>query len=75
MERINNQSNLIKLPDFITAQVNSVFHRTKSVLHPRPKIWDIVPEELKHRKSLNGFKNPSKCGYQLILFAGFAEFT
>ena len=45
MERTNNQSNLRNSPDFITPQVNSVFHGPKSISYLGPKIWHIVPEE------------------------------
>ena len=60
MERTNSQYNLRNRPDFITPQVHSVFHRTESISYLRPKIWDIVPEEFKHKKSLNNFKESIK---------------
>ena len=50
LERTNNQHNLRNLPDFITPQVHGVFHGTKSISYLGPKIWDIVPEEFKHKK-------------------------
>ena len=56
MERTNNQYNLCNRPDFINPQVHSVFHRTESISYFGPKIWDIVLEECKHKKSLNSFK-------------------
>ena len=49
LERTNNQHNLRNLPDFITPQVHGVFHGTKSISYLGPKIWDIVPEEFKHK--------------------------
>ena len=60
MERTNNQYNLRNRPDFITPQVHSVFHGTESISYLGPKIWDVVPEEFKHKKSLNSFKESIK---------------
>ena len=47
-------------PDFITPQVHSVFHGTESISYLVPKIWDIVPEEFKHKKSLHSSKESMK---------------
>ena len=41
---------------FTTPYVNSVYHRTESIAHLGPKIWDIVPEEIKPKSSLIRFK-------------------
>ena len=60
MERTNNQYNLRNHPDFITSQVYSVLHGTGSISYLGSKIWDIVPEEFKHKKSLNSFKESIK---------------
>ena len=56
MERTNNQYNLHNRPDFITPHVHIVFHGTESISELGPKIWDIVPEKFKHKKSLSSFK-------------------
>ena len=56
MEKTNNQYKLRNHPDFITPQVHTVFHGAESISYLGPKIWDIVPEESKHKKSLNSFK-------------------
>ena len=60
MERTNNQCNLRNCPDFITPHVHSVFHGTESISYLGPKIWDVVPEEFKHKKSLNSSKESIK---------------
>ena len=60
MERINSQYNLHNGTDFITSQVNNAFHGTESISNLGPKIWDIVPEEFKHKKLLNSFKESIK---------------
>ena len=41
---------------FKRRRLNSVWHGTKSVSFLRPKIWDLVPYEIKESESLNGFK-------------------
>ena len=74
MERTSSQHNLRNRPDFITAQVHSVFHGTVSISYLGPKIWDIVPEGFKHKKSLNSFKEsiqmcvPTNCPCRLCKF-------
>ena len=45
MERTNNQYNLRNRPDFLTPQVQSVFHGIETISYAGPKIRDIVPEE------------------------------
>ena len=59
-ERTSNLYNLHIGPDFITPQVNSVFHGAEIILYLGQKIWDIAPEEFKHKKSLNSFKESIK---------------
>ena len=41
---------------FKRRRVNSVWHGTKLVSYLGPKIWDLVPNEIKESESLNGFK-------------------
>ena len=41
-------------------RVNSVRHRTESVSFLAPKIWDILPKEIKDSKTLNVFKTKLK---------------
>ena len=60
MKRTNNQYSLRNRPDFITPHVHSVFHGAESISYLGPKTWDIVPEEFKHKKSLNSFKESIK---------------
>ena len=75
IEWTNNQYNLRNCPDLITPQVHSVFHGTESISHLGTKIWDIVPEEFKHKKSLNSFKEsikmslPTTCPCRLLLLS------
>ena len=37
-------------------KLKSVWHGTELVSYPGPKIWDLVPNEIKESKSLNAFK-------------------
>ena len=60
MKRTKNHYNLRNGPNFLTPQINSVFHGTESISYLGPKIWDIVPEEFKNKKSLNNFKESIK---------------
>ena len=41
---------------FKRRRVKSVWHGTESVSYLGPKIWDLVPSEIKEPGSLNGFK-------------------
>ena len=41
---------------FKRRRVNSVWHGTESVSYLGPKIWDLVPNEIKESESLNAFK-------------------
>ena len=41
---------------FKRRRVKSVWHGTESVSYLGPKIWDLVPNEIKKSQSLNGFK-------------------
>ena len=41
---------------FKRRKVNSVWHGAKSVSHVGPKIWNLVPNEIKGPESLNNFK-------------------
>ena len=55
-ERTNNRYNLRNRNDFVIPRVHTVYHGTESITYLGPKIWDIVPEEIKQKKSLNSFK-------------------
>ena len=38
---------------FTSRQVNSVYHGTESLSFPGPKIWDLVPLEIKELVNVN----------------------
>ena len=47
---------------FKRRRVKSVWHGTESVSYLGPKIWDLVPNEIKESKSLNALKFKIKRG-------------
>ena len=63
--------NLRKLSQFYRPKVNSVDNGTESVSFLGPKIWDLVPNELKDIGNLAAFKkaikkwSPEKCPCRL----------
>ena len=52
--------NLRSNSNFAVPNVKSVFHGSESISYLGPKIWDIVPFELKELTSLNAFKKNIK---------------
>ena len=48
--------NLRRNNTFERRQVHSVYHRTESLSFPGPKIWDLMPLELKQLENLEVFK-------------------
>ena len=67
--------NLRSNSDFAVPNVKSVFHGSESISYLGPKIWDIVPFELKELTSLNAFKNGIKNSNQKTALAGYASNT
>ena len=51
-----NHYNLQNYNDFRIPFARTVYHGTESISYLGPKIWDIVPIELKSLESLNSFK-------------------
>ena len=47
--------NLRKNSNFYVRKVHSVYHGTESLSSLSPKIWELVPEDIKQQKSLNIF--------------------
>ena len=58
-QRGNNYNSQIN-SDFAMPNVRSVFHGTESIWYLGPKIWDIVPLELKELTSVAAFKKVIK---------------
>ena len=55
-----NRYNLRDQNTFKRPIVNSVYNGTEIVSFFRPKIWDLIPTEIKELVSLNGFKKATK---------------
>ena len=55
-----NHYNLRNYHGFRLPFARTVYHGTESISYLGPKIWDIVPTELKNAQSLNSFKKPIK---------------
>ena len=54
------QYNLRHASEFSAPNVKSTFHGTESLFYLGPKIWDLVPKELKGLSSLSAFKKSIK---------------
>ena len=51
-----NHYNLRNYNGFVLAFAKTVYHASESISYLGPKIWNIVPIELKNVQSLNSFK-------------------
>ena len=66
-----SSNNICRNDTFEKRQVHSVYHGTKSLSFLGPKIWDLVPVELKQSDSLDSFKSkirnwvPFECPWRL----------
>ena len=65
--------NLRKLFQFYRPKVNSVYNGTERVSFLGPKIWDLVPNELKDIGNLAAFKKATKSGHQRNVLVGFVK--
>ena len=55
------------------ALINSVYNRTEGIAFLAPKIWELIPEEMKQQESLNAFKDAIKNGRQQIVHVDYAK--
>ena len=55
--------------------VRSVFHETESISYLGPKIWHIVPLELKELTSVAAFKKVLKSEIQKTVHVGYVKNT
>ena len=58
--KAENSYNLGQISEFSRPMVKSVYHGTESISHLGPKIWDILPENLKSIDNLEHFKKEIK---------------
>ena len=52
--------NLRRCNDFRVPSIRTVYHGSESISFLGPKIWNILPDEIKQQISLNSFKKPIK---------------
>ena len=77
--------NLRRCNDLRIPSIRTVYHSSESISFLRPKIWNILPDEIKQQTSLNSFKKsvkkwkPQDCPcrlckvYNIGLFMDFRE--
>ena len=59
-EKRNNVYDLRNPSEFVRPRIQSVFNGEESISYLGPKIWDIVPPELKALETVNTFKREIK---------------
>ena len=59
-DKRNNVYDFRNPPEFARRNVRSAFNGTESISFLGPKIWDIVPSELKQLETVNAFKRGIK---------------
>ena len=52
--------NLRRCNDFRIPSIRTVYHGSESISFLGPKIWNILPDEIKQQTSLNSFKKSVK---------------
>ena len=60
--------------DFRIPSIRTVYHGSESISFSGPKIWNILPDEIKQQTSLNSFKKSIKNGSHEIAYADCAKF-
>ena len=69
-----NPYNLRQNSQFSRPQINTVYHGTESVSNLGPKIWGLVPSNLKDLSDLDKFKKAIKHGKLRIVLVNCATF-
>ena len=54
-------------------KVNSVYNGTETLSHVETKVWNFVPQEIRHSVSLGVLNEKSKNGVHLIIPADYAK--
>ena len=55
-----NPCNLRQISQFSRPQINTMYHGTECISNLGPKIWDLVPSNLKEISDLDKFKKDIK---------------
>ena len=58
---------------FHSRHIGTVHFGSETLSHLAPKIWELVPEEIKKLESVASFKNAIKNGNQQIVLAAYVE--
>ena len=58
---------------FHSRDIRTVHFGSETLSHLAPKIWELVPEEIKKLGSVASFKNAIKNGNRQIALAAYAE--
>ena len=56
----NTKYDLCKGNTFISRNVKTVYYGTESISYLAPKIWELIPKEIKNSESLYSFKSKIK---------------
>ena len=60
LRKTKSQYNLRQCNDFRIPSMRTIYHGSKSISILGPKIWNILPDEIKQQTSLNSFKKSVK---------------
>ena len=69
-----NPYNLRQNPQFSRPRINTVYNGTESISNLRPKIWDLVPSNLKEINELDKSKKAIKQSNLRIVLVDCAKF-
>lgn len=58
---------------FRCGSVKTTHYGTQSIKYLAPKIWDLVPGQIKHCGSLTKFRHLSSLGQQVTVLAGYTK--
>ena len=58
---------------FVRGYVKTTHYGIQSIKYLAPKIWNLVPYQIKHSTSLTKFKNLSCLGHQVTVLVGYAK--
>ena len=70
---IATEYNFRRRREFFTRKVRTVHFGIDSIAYLAPKIWEIVPSNIKESCSIVQFKKRIKNGFQGIVLAGFVK--
>ena len=69
----NSCSNTRNKITFHSRHIRTVHFGSETLSHLAPKIWELVPEEIKKLESVASFKNAIKNGNRQTVLAVYAE--